>query len=93
LGVRIVGVGFQDPGTNDAWIQDQGYQFEVWTDDDRALSVAYGAASSASAFFPDRVTVLLDANGDLLLEYTTVNIDVHPQQVLDDCALLFDSAN
>ena len=65
----------------------------MWTDEDRVLSVTYGAASSATAFFPDRVTVLLDANGDLLLEYTQVVIDVHPQQVLDDCALLFDSAN
>lgn len=86
-------MGFQDPGTNDAWIQDQGYQYEVWTDDDRALSVTYGAASSESAFFPDRVTVLLDSNGDLLLEYTQVVIDVHPQQVLEDCELLFDSTN
>ena len=84
---------FQDPGTNNAWVEDQGYQFEVWTDDERTLSVTYGAASSVNAFFPDRVTVLLDADGELLLEYMTVSIDVHPQQVLDDCLLLFDSTN
>ena len=82
-------MGFQDPATNNAWIIDQDYQYEVWTDDDRALSVTYGAADDINAFFPARVTVLLDAAGDLLLEYPNVVIDVHPQQVLEDCQLLF----
>ena len=72
---------------------DQGYQYEIWTDDERTLSVTYGAADSVNAFFPNRVTVLLDSAGDLLLEYPTVNIDVHPGQVLDDCQLLFGSTN
>ena len=90
MGVEIVGVGFQDPATNAGWVADQGYQYEIWTDEDRTLSVTYGAADSALAFFPDRVTVLLDTDGTLLLEYTSVNVDVHPQQVLEDCQLLFD---
>ena len=55
--------------------------------------MTYGAASNENAFFPDRVTVLLDENGELMLEYATVVIDVHPQQVLEDCQLLFDSLN
>ncbi len=90
MGVQLVGVGFQEPSLNAAWVADQGYQYEIWTDDDRTLSVTYGAADSASAFFPDRITVILDAAGDLLLEYPSVDIDVHPQQVLEDCQLLFD---
>ena len=91
--MRIVGVGFQDPATNDAWVEDQGYQYEVWTDEDRMLSVTYGAADNANAFFPARVTVLLDEQGELLLEYPNVVIDVHPPQVLSDCELLFGTAN
>ena len=84
-----MGVGFQGPAVTNAWIVDQGYQYEVWTDADRVLSVTYGAAEDDNAFAPYRVTVLLDASGDLLLVYPSVVIDVHPQQVLDDCELLF----
>ncbi len=91
--MRIVGVGFQDPATNDAWVIDQEYQYEIWTDEDRVLSVTYGAAQNANAFFPQRVTALLDADGSLLLEYPNVVIDVHPPQVLSDCELLFDTTN
>ena len=72
MGVEIVGVGFQDPATNAGWVADQGYQYEIWTDEDRTLSVTYGAADSALAFFPDRVTVLLDAQGDLLLDHDAI---------------------
>ena len=69
---------------------EQEYLYEVWTDEDRELAMHYGAASSSSAFIPDRITVLLDANGDLLLEYLDgTSAGSHPQEVLDDCELLF----
>ena len=84
-----MGVGFQDPATNEAWVVSEGYQYEVWTDEERTLSVTYGAAEDVNAFFPARVTVLLDEAGELLLAYPNVVIDVHPQQVLEDCQLLF----
>lgn len=88
-----MGVGFSGASTTLPWVEDQGYQYEIWTDDDdRTLSVAYGAAANSSAWFPDRVSVLLDANGDLLLEYKEdVSTGAHPDQVLSDCQLLFGS--
>jgi hypothetical protein len=74
-----------------SWVVDQGYQYEIWTDDaERTLSVTYGAAEDASAWFPDRVSVLLDSNGDLLLEYMDdVSTGTHPANVLADCEILF----
>jgi peroxiredoxin len=40
--------------------------------------------------FPQRITKILDANGDLVLEYVTdVGPGTHPQKVLEDCRLLF----
>ena len=68
--MEIVGVGFHGSSDTASWVEDEGYQYEIWTDDDdRTLSVTYGAVENASAFFPNRVSVLLDADGNLLLEY------------------------
>ena len=88
--MEIVGASFNEPSDNEAWVIDQGFQYEVWRDDDKTLAVTYGAVGSVFEFIPGRITVLLDADGSLLLEYPSVDIDVHPQQVLEDCELLFD---
>lgn len=62
----------------------------MWTDDDRTLALTYGAVSSASASLPSRVTVLLDADGSLLLEYKgNLSFGEHPADVLADCEQLF----
>jgi len=40
--------------------------------------------------WPSRVSVLLDKKGDVVLEYMEdVSAGTHPQQVLEDCTLLF----
>lgn len=87
--MRIVGVSFDDPSDNAAWREDEGFQYELWTDDDRTLALTYGAAASASAAVPSRVTVLLDENGDLLLKYAVRDLGTHPASVLEDCEALF----
>lgn len=83
-------MSFDSPEKNAAWAEDEGFAFELWTDsEDRTLAQAYGAASSSSAAYADRVTVLLDAEGRLLLEYEVGGIATHPGQVLSDCQQLF----
>ena len=93
LGVRIIGVGFDTPEKNQSWAEDEGFAFELWTDDDKTLAVHYGAASGPSAPVPNRVTRVLDGNGDLVLEYRVTAIDAHPEKVLEDCRLLFGAAD
>jgi peroxiredoxin len=87
--VTIVGVSFDAPAANAAFREDQSFQYELWTDTDRDLALYYGAAASASATYPSRVTRILDADGTLVLEYTVANPATHPQQVLEDCQALF----
>jgi peroxiredoxin len=90
LGVQIVGVSFDSPAVNQGWAEDEGFGFELWTDGpERTLALTYGAARSASAAVPIRRTVLLGADGELLLEYTVTNLGTHPAQVLEDCEALF----
>lgn len=72
------------------WIAEEGFQFEVWTDDDRTLAMYYGAADSDSSSYADRVTMLLDGSGDLILEYTEdIAFGTHPEEVYQDCLSIF----
>ncbi len=73
------------------WVEEESFQYDVWTDtSERTLAQHYGAVDSSLALFPARVTMLLDRNGDLLLEYVDdVRVGTHPDQVLEDCQALF----
>lgn len=85
-----MGVSFDSPEKNKDWADDEGFEFELWSDEERALAVYYGAASSTSATWADRITVLMDEDGDVVLEYReNVNVGTHPAQVLEDCQTLF----
>jgi peroxiredoxin len=88
--VVIVGVGLDGPEANLAWAEEKEFAFELWTDDEKVLGVTYGALSGDRDSSVDRVTMLLDAEGDLLLTYTeAINVGTHPADVLEDCAAIF----
>lgn len=72
------------------WAEDEGFEFELWKDDDKTLALALGAVSSDSAIYCDRVSFLLDPDGQVVLEYIdSVDTGTHPGQVLADIKLLF----
>jgi peroxiredoxin len=74
------------------WVEDQSFQYEVWSDTDRTLAEYYDDGLSEGALAPRRVTFLLDAEGNLLLEYPpsmTGDVGGHPGEVLEDCTMLF----
>lgn len=87
--MKIVGVSFDAPADNQAWAEEQGYTFELWTDDDKTLALYYGAAKNDRASMPDRITRLLGDDGSVLLEYDDVDVSASPQDVLEDCQALF----
>ena len=88
--MTIIGVGLDSPAENLAWTEDEGFAFELWTDDDSTLGVTYGALDGPRDTFVDRVTMLLDADGELLLEYVdSIDVGEHPSKVLEDCEALF----
>jgi peroxiredoxin len=87
--VQILGVSFDDPDENAAWAEEEGFSFELWSDDDKTLALYYGAASSESTMVASRVSKLLDDEGTLILEYVDVATGTHPEQVLSDCQALF----
>lgn len=87
--MQIVGVSFDQPSKNQAWAEDEGFAFELWSDLDRTLAMHYGAASSPTQGAASRVTKVLGADGQLLLEYSGVSVATHPTEVLSDCRLFF----
>ena len=89
LGIEIIGVGFGPPSENQEWIDDQSYQYEVWSDTNKTLAIHYGAATSEDQSYPSRITKLLDTDGSLLLEYNDASFLSNPENVLEDCKLLF----
>ena len=91
--MKIIGVSFDQPTKNEAWAIDEGFQFDLWSDLDRTLALYYGAATSASQGSASRVTRILDANGDVVLEYKVSSVGTHPSEVLADCELLFGGGN
>lgn len=90
-GVNIVGVSFDSPEDNQEWAEDEGFDFDLWTDEDRVMALYYGAASSESQAWADRITLLLDADGTVQLVYDVgFEIGAHPAQVLEDAEKMFD---
>ena len=91
LGIQIVGVSYASIAELQNWADDQGFEYELWQDTDRALSLHYGAASSSTAWVPDRKTVVLDADGNHILSYTSIGFlpGGHPEDVLDDCEAIW----
>jgi len=83
-------VSFDPPEKNAAWAEKKGVSFELWSDENRVLALYYGAASDVEQRMASRETRLLDAEGNLLLEYDVgLSIGTHPSDVLADCERLW----
>ena len=83
-------MGFDSVQENQEWAEEEAYAFEIWTDDNKTLAMTYGAADSVSTSVPSRVTMLIDAEGELVLEYVvSLKIGTHPEEVLSDARALF----
>ena len=91
MGVQIIGVSFGEPEVLRSWADEENFEFELWRDDDRTLALHYGAIETASSFWPDRITVMLDGDGNHILTYEVdiFGIGSHPADVLEDCETLF----
>ena len=89
--MTIIGAGFNTPEKNLAWATKEKFPYEVWTDSDKTLALAFGAAESKDRDHPKRVTVVLDAKGEVVLRYPDIGIGLgtHPEDVLEDVRVLF----
>lgn len=85
-------MSFNSPAKNGNWVKNQSFAYEVWTDTNKTLAQYYGSVKGPGALIPGRVTVILDAEGTLILEYADGTSNAgHPQEVLEDCQAIFGS--
>jgi len=73
-----------------SWADEESFEFELWRDTNKALAVHYGAATDTSAYYPQRITVVLDEEGQQFLSYDVgLGFGTHPAQVLDDLRIVW----
>jgi len=85
-GVEIVGVSFDDPVTNAAFVKTEGFPFRLLSDESHKLAVSAGAADSADAPVARRVSYLVAPDGKIRRVYGSVNPTSHAKDVLGDLA-------
>ena len=82
----ILGVSCDSPAENLAFKNKFSFPFDLLSDEDRSVSMAYGAAESASANYPSRISYLIDPHGKVAKAYAKVKPADHPDEVLKDLA-------
>ena len=79
-------MGFTAVEDNADWAATAEFPYEVWSDGNRDLAAHYGAGAGDK---PERVTVLLDPEGNVALEYAVGLIQGEaPENVLSDLVAL-----
>lgn len=83
-GVEVVGVSFDEPAANAAFVAAEGFPFRLLSDTDRTLAVAVGAAASATQPVATRISYLVGADGKVRKAYDGVVPATHAADVLSD---------
>ncbi len=82
----ILGASFDTVEDNRAFVDKHRFPFALLCDVDHRLAVAYGAAAGPDAAYPNRITVVVGADGNVLRVYDDVAPKEHPARVLADLA-------
>lgn len=81
-GVEILGVSFDDPATNAAFVKAESFPFRLLSDQSHQLAVSVGAADSTSAPIARRISYLVGPDGKVRQVYAAVNPSSHAKDVL-----------
>ena len=85
-GVEILGVSFDAPADNAAFVRAEGFPFRLLSDRERKLALAVGAASEPSQPVARRISYLVGPDGKVVKVYPEVAPATHAQDVLGDIA-------
>ena len=84
-GVEIVGVSFDAPEANAAFVEAEKFPFRLLSDRERTLALAVGAADTADASVARRISYLVGPDGRVRQVYGSVAPASHAADVLADC--------
>ncbi len=78
----IAGVSFDPPAKNRAFREKNGFPFNLLSDEDRSVSMSYGAAKKPRQWFARRISYLIDPEGRIARVYEKVKAGKHADEVL-----------
>ena len=76
-------MSFDTPSANKVFKEKFDYPFDLLTDEDREVSIKFGAAEHSSEKAA-RISVLIGPSGEVVKSYGDVKPANHPEQVLLD---------
>jgi peroxiredoxin Q/BCP len=82
--VEILGVSFDPPASNKAFVDAEQFPFRLLSDTERKLALAVGAADAATQPAARRISYLVGPDGKVRAAYDQVTPGSHAQDVLDD---------
>ncbi len=83
-GVEVLGVSFDEPAANAAFVKAEGFPFRLLSDTDHALARKVGAASSDTQTVSSRISYLVGPDGKVKKVYGAVTPATHAGDVLSD---------
>ena len=81
-GVQVLGISFDSSQDNKRFADRHGFSFQLLSDLDRSVGVAYGAADSEDAGYAKRMSFLIGTNGEVEHVWDQVDPQSHPEEVL-----------
>jgi peroxiredoxin Q/BCP len=82
--VEVLGVSFDPPAQNRAFVDTEHFPFRLLSDGDRTLAVAVGAADSPAQPVTRRISYLVGPDGKVRAVYASVTPASHARDVLAD---------
>ena len=82
--VQVLGISFNDVEQNAAFAEKHEFTFPLLCDTERSVGLAYGACTDRKARYAERISFLIDEDGNLVRIYEQVNPRDHPARVLSD---------
>jgi peroxiredoxin Q/BCP len=80
--VKIFGVSFDTEAENRAFAEKFDFNYPLLCDTDRSMGLAYGACDAADAGCAKRISIVIDADGNVEQVIDPVDAGTHPETLL-----------
>lgn len=80
----VLGISTDAPAANAKFKAKYDFPFDLLSDEDKSVSLAYGAVEDTSAKSAKRISYLIGPDGKIRKAYATVKAADHPEQVLGE---------
>ncbi|MCC6850011.1 MAG: peroxiredoxin [Deltaproteobacteria bacterium] len=81
-GIEILGVSFDDPAANAAFVEAEGFPFRLLSDTDKTLATRVGAVWVSLQPVPSRISYLVGPDGKVRKAFENVTPATHAADVL-----------